>query len=235
MRDFHERFAAAIAEPVDGPLAIYRNTVMAGVCEALAANFPVVCALLGEEMFAAVAVDHATAHPPANPVLAHYGARFAEWIEEQAWTCDLPYLSDVARIERLHGEALFAADAAPLDPGALGRLAPDEWMHVRLALHPATRLARSRWPAASLWLAHQDGGDLSCLVWQRECVLVTRPGHTVRVEPIAASAHRFILSLARGATVATAVEATLAALPDADIAAAFTLLLNRGAFAALTD
>lgn len=235
MREFHQAFAAMIAAPVAGPMAIYRNTALAGAVEALAANFPVVCALLGEEMFAAAAVDHATAHPPANPVLAHYGAGFAEWIEDQAWASDLPYLSDVARIERLHGEALFAADAAPLDHGALGRLAPDEWTHVRLALHPATRLACSRWPAASLWLAHQDGGDLSCLVWHGECVLVTRPGHLVRVEPIAASAHRFVLSLIDGATVATAVEATLAAFPDADIAAAFTLLLNRGAFAALTD
>jgi hypothetical protein len=235
MREFHEAFARAIAAPADGPLAIYRNTATAGAVEALAANFPVVRALVGDEMFAAVAVDHATDHPPADPVLALYGAEFAEWIEEQQWARELPYLSDVARVERLHSEALFAADAAPLDPGALGRLAPHEWTRTRLTLHPATRLACSRWPAASLWLAHQDEGDPEQVAMRPECVLVTRAAYVVRVEAMPAPAHRLLLSLARGATVAAGVEAALAAFPDADIAAGFTLLLKGGAFAALAD
>lgn len=234
MPDFHEAFAASIAVPVDGVMAVYRNTVLAGAVEALAANFPVVRALVGDEMFAAAAVDHASECPPRNPVLAHYGAAFAEWIEEQVWASQLPYLSDVARVERLHNEALFAADAEPLDPGALGRLAPHAWTGARLTLHPATRLACSRWPAASLWLAHLGGGDPAAIAWRPECVLVTRAAHAVRIESIPAPAHRFLLSLARGATVAAAVEAMLAAFPDAEITAAFTLLLNRGAFAALT-
>lgn len=234
MPEYHQAFAATIAVPVEGPLAIYRNTVLAGAIEALAANFPVVRALVGAEMFTAVAVDHASEFPPTDPILAYYGAAFAEWIEEQDWASHLPYLSDVARVERLHGEALFAADAEPLDPGALGRLAPHEWTRARLTLHPATRLACSRWPAASLWLAHQDGGDLAGVAWEPECILVTRVAHAVRVEAIPAAAHRFLLALARGATVAAAVEAMLAAYPDAEITAAFTLLLDRGAFAALT-
>lgn len=234
MREFHEAVAAAIAAPVDGALAIYRNTALAGLVEALAANFPVVRALVGEAMFEAIAVDHATAHPPHSPILAHYGVVFPDWIEEQHWATDLPYLSDVARVERLHGEALFAADDEPLDSAAFARLAPHEWTQARLTLHPATRFACSRWPSAGLWLAHRDGGDPAAIGWHPECVLVSRFGHAVRVEAIAPSAHRFLLSLARGATVAAAVEATLAAFPDADIAAGFSLLLNRGAFAALT-
>ncbi|QGN55369.1 DNA-binding domain-containing protein [Novosphingobium sp. Gsoil 351] len=234
MREFHEAFAGAISAPVDGPLAIYRNTALAGAADALSANFPVVRALVGEEMFTALAVDHASQRPPLDPVLATYGADFPEWIEEQSWAAELPYVSDLARVERLHGEALFAADAAPLDPGAFARLAAHEWTRARLTLHPATRLACSRWPAASLWRAHQPGGDLDTIAWRPEYVLVSRAGQTVAVEAIPAPAHRFVLSLARGASVAAAVEATLAAFPDADIAAAFALLLNRGAFVALT-
>lgn len=233
MRDFHERFAAAIAVPIEGPLAIYRNTVAAGLSDALAANFPVVRALLGDEMFAAVAVDFAAAHPPADPVLAHYGFAFAEWIEEQEWAVGLPYLSEVARVERLYCEALFAADAAPLDPAAFARLAPGEWSHARLTLHPATRFACSRWPAAGLWLAHRAGGDPAAVAWQPECVLVTRPHLTVEVEVFGAAEHRFLMALACGGTIAATVEATLAAWPDADIASAFSLLIARGAFAAL--
>lgn len=233
MREFHEGFAAAIAASSEGPMAIYRNTVAAGACEALAANFPVTRTMLGDEMFAAVAADHAFAHPPDNPVLADYGAVFAEWIEDQPWAVDYAYLSDVARIERLHTEALFAADRAPLDPAELARLGPREWTGVRLALHPATRLACSAWPAATLWLAHNGEGDLAALAWRPECVLVTRPHHAVQVERFEPASHRLLLALANGETVAAGVDATLARFPGADIAAAFTLLLNRGAFAAL--
>jgi hypothetical protein len=238
MREFHKAFAAAVAGPrtesATGALAIYRNTALAGTVDALVANYPVVRALLGDEMFDAVAVDFALGHPPASPVLALYGAAFAEWIGGQDWAVDLPYLADVTRVERLHGEALFAADADPLDPADFAQLALDQWAALHVGLHPATRVTCSSWPAASLWLAHQDGGDLEQVAWQPESILVTRPGCTVLVEPIPAPTHRFLLSLAVGAPVAAAVEATLAAFPDADIAAAFSLLLTRGAFAAMT-
>ena len=234
MPEFHEAFAAALEAPSEGPLAIYRNTVVAGACEALAANYPVVRALLGDEMFAAVAADHAFAHPPRSPVLADYGSEFADWIEDQPWAVDYAYLSDVARVERLQVEALFAGDGEPLDPAALARLAPREWTKVRLVLHPATRFACSPWPAGSLWLAHGEGGDPGAISWRPECILVTRPHRALRVEAIAPEIYRFLLALAQGQTVAAAVEATLARFPGADIAAAFSLLLNRGAFAALS-
>lgn len=234
MLDFHPRFAAAIAGACDGPLAVYRNTVLAGAGEALAANFPVVRAMLGDTMFDAAAVDFAEARPPASPVLALYGEAFPDWIEEQPWAREVPYLSDVARVERLHFQALFAADAEPLSPAELGRLGPRDWTRVRLLPHPATRYAVSRWPAASLWLAHQHAdSDPAGVEWRREALLVTRPFDRVGVETIAPSTHRLLIALASGATIAAAVDATLAAFPGADIAACFTLLLNRGAFAAI--
>jgi len=234
MREFHEAFAARIAAPAEGPIAVYRNTIAAGACDALGANFPVVAMLLGDEMFAAVAADHAFACPPASPILALYGAAFPDWIEDQPWAVEYAWLSDVARIERLHTEALFAADAGPLDPAVLAGLGPREWTRARLQLHPATRMACSAWPAVSLWLAHVDGADPRQVAWRPECALVTRPYDAIRVETLAPDCHRLLLALARDATVAAAVEATLGAYPRADIAAAFTLLLNRGAFAALS-
>jgi len=234
MRDFHEAFVERLAAPAEGPFAIYRNTIAAGACEALAANFPVTRMLLGDRMFDAVAADYAFAHPPRTPVLALYGAGFADWAEDQPWALRHAYLSDVARIERLYLEAVFAADAPPLDPAALAGLGPREWTAARLELHPATRFACSTWPAASLWLAHRDGSDPGKVAWRPECALVSRPFGEVQVDRLSPDSHRFLLALARGGTVAAAVEATLSAHPAADIAAAFALLLNRGAFAALS-
>src|SRR5262245_41548062 len=109
---FQDDFVRALTRPAPerGVLSIYRNTSLSGAVEALADNFPVVRAIVGEAMFRSVAVDYALAQPPNSPVLALYGDRFADWIEAEAWSAQLPYLADVARIERLHLEALFSAD-----------------------------------------------------------------------------------------------------------------------------
>ena len=96
---FQRQFAAIIDQPVGGAMAVYRNTVIHGTVEALSANYPVVAQIVGEEMFEGIAVAFASHHSPRSPVLALYGEGFAEWIEQQPWADDLPYLADVARVE----------------------------------------------------------------------------------------------------------------------------------------
>lgn len=232
MREFQQAFSGAIAAPISGPLAVYRNTVLAGACQALADNFPVMRALLGEEMFAAIAADHAEAHPPTSPVLALYGADFADWTEEQPWIGDVPYLSDVARVERMVTEALFAADAPALAPSDLAGIAPDDWGSLCLTLHPAVQVSWSGWPAASLWLAHQDGDDRE-VEWRPEGVLVTRPGLAVNVTALEGAAYRLLLGVRRDESVAAAATGAASHHPGAEIGAAFASLINLGAFAAL--
>ena len=146
--EFQRELAAAIDAPVVGPLRVYRNTVLSGCVDALRANYPVVVRLLGDEMFEAIAADHAADCPPRQPVLALYGARFPDWLEEQGWIEAFAYLSDVARIERLHVETLFAADAEPLSmEDVRGR---DDWHALQLPLHPATRFDWLTTPAMSI-------------------------------------------------------------------------------------
>ena len=92
--------------------------------------------------------------PPRRPVLALYGARFPDWLEGQPWFGDLPYLPDVARIERLHIETLFAADAEPLDMNAAQRTATTGRRSVCSFIpRPASTWLTA--PAMSIWLAHQ--------------------------------------------------------------------------------
>lgn len=53
---------------------VYRNNVKASLVAALAARFPVVGRLVGEEFFTAMALVFVERHPPRSPVLAEYGA-----------------------------------------------------------------------------------------------------------------------------------------------------------------
>jgi hypothetical protein len=229
--EFQRDFAATLDAPAKGAMRVYRNTVLSGCVDALRANYPVVASLLGEEMFEAVAADYGSHCPPRRPVLALYGAHFPDWLEGQGWVEDLPYLPDVARIERLHIEALFASDVEPLEMAALaGR---DEWQALQLALHPATRFDWLTSPAMSIWLAHRDGleGELE-FAWHAEGVLFTRPGLKVQPIRLDRAGHRFLFGIRLGESIGAAAIAAAHLYPESDIGSLFTSLVNCGAFAA---
>jgi hypothetical protein len=229
--EFQRDFAAAIGAPAEGPMCVYRNTVLSGCVDALRANYPVVAQLIGDEMFEAVAAQHAAECPPRKPVLALYGARFPDWLEGQSWVRHLRYIPDVARIERLHIEALFAADVEPLTMSEIsGR---DDWQALQLPLHPAARFDWLTSPAMSIWLAHRDRVDGEVeLDWHAEGVLFTRPGLEVQPMRIDRAGHRFLFGIRLGETVGTAAIATANLYPETDIGSLFTSLVNAGAFAA---
>lgn len=223
---FQRDFARAIAGPVDGALAVYRNTVLRGSVEALQANFPVVEQILGSEMFERVAVDFAEECPPIRPVLALYGARFPPWLETRPWTADLPYLPDVARIERLRIESLMAADAPPATHCAAG-----------LRLHPATRFAWLESPAKTIWIAHQgEFPDALELDWRPEGIVFTRPGPTAPAAlPLGAAGYHLLAGIQRGECLADVLAAALAEESDSEPQRLLDVLIDAGAFVAITS
>lgn len=228
--EFQRDLAAAIDTPVDGPLRVYRNTVVNGCVEALRDNYPVVARLLGDEMFDRIAADHAAQCPPREPVLALYGVGFSEWMEEQPWIDELEYIADVARVERLYIESLFAADAEPLALAALG--GRSDWNVLELPLHPAARFDWFATPAMSIWLAHRQAeiGELT-FDWHGEGALFTRPGAEVQPISIDRAAHRFLFSIRRGESVGASAIATAELYPGTDIGSLFAFLVNAGVFA----
>jgi hypothetical protein len=231
---FQRDFAAALDQPATGAMAIYRNTVLHGAVEALRANYPVVEQIVGPEMFEAVAVDYATECPPRRPVLALYGFRFAEWIEGQPWIRELPYLPDVARVERLHLECLMAADADPLAKDEARRASRHP--EAKLTLHPAVRFAWLSMPAMSIWLAHQRfvSSELK-LDWKAEGALFTRPEPTIVHSPrIGRAAHRILFGIRLGENLNAAVGAAARLYPQEDCTAVLASLVNLGVFAART-
>ncbi|WP_042298343.1 HvfC/BufC N-terminal domain-containing protein, partial [Paraburkholderia bannensis] len=96
----------AVPEGLVGPDAlpsarrfgVYRNSVVRGLVEALRAAFPVVCRLVGDEFFTAMAHAYAVFEPPQTPVMLAYGATFPDFIATFEPALSVPYLSDVARL-----------------------------------------------------------------------------------------------------------------------------------------
>ena len=59
---------------------------------------------------------HVRATPPTSPLLFEYGRDFPDFIERYEHAQSMPWLADVARIERAWLDAYHAADAQPLAP-----------------------------------------------------------------------------------------------------------------------
>jgi hypothetical protein len=242
-------FAAALLDPAQpappgliGPdgehsprrFAVYRNNVSVALIDALAANFPTTCRLVGQEFFHAMARAYALSEPPAAPVLLDYGAGFPGFIARFEPAVSLPYLADVARIERAWTEAYHAPEARLLDPAALSNVPQDQVAYLRFTLHPSVRIVRSRFPALTIWRMNVADGVPAPLNLAAggEDVLVARPEVDVEVRSIPAGGAEFITALAEGHNLVQAVKAVLAATAGFDLAANLTALLGAGIFAA---
>ena len=232
LQTFQRDFAGIIDQPTAGPMAVYRNTVLHGAVEALRGNFPVVEQIIGQEMFEQVAVDYAQECPPRTPVLALYGNRFAEWLAGQPWAAELPYLSDIARVERLHVESLMAADAEPLSVDAANDLLIRGSRGLRL--HPATRFEWLSTPAMTIWLAHQRPVAAEIEPeWKAEGALFARPEPFLLHAPrIGQAAHRMLFGVRIGEPLDVALAAAKRLYPAENCQAVLASLVNLGVFTA---
>lgn len=208
-----ENAASRASDALTRALAIHRNTSHRAACAALADNFPVVRAMVGDEAFEAAALDFIDAFPPCEPRLCLYGATFHGFLGSYPPFEYHAYLADVAQVEWLVVEALFAADAESRDPASFATIDLD----TALRLHPAVRFATLNCPAASLWLAHQAGAAadaIEAVIWQPESVLVTRPRNQIVVAVESPEAIAFIGACANGLPLRLAADAAGESLSD---------------------
>jgi hypothetical protein len=224
--------AAFAAQP---GIAVHRNNVMVACIDALAANYPTVARLVGDEFFRATAAEFARGQLPEHPSLFDYGAAFADFLAGFAPAASVPYLADVARVDRWWLEAHVAADALVLSGTDFATRDPESLDRARLRLHPAVRFGWFDQPIRSIWQRNREASvaDAGELEWRAEGVLVVRPNDDVEVHRIDAAAFDFLAACAHGATLAGATAHALARDADADLAAAFAHLVGAGTFAAL--
>jgi hypothetical protein len=212
--------------------AVYRNNVVVGLVGALKANYPAVCRIVGEEFFDAMARVFVTSQPPSSPMLLDYGAGFADFIWGFEPVADLPYLADVARLERAWLEAYHAADAVPLAPEALAAIPGDDVAGLTFSLHPSLRLIWSRFPVLTIWRMNVGDGvpapvDLTA---GGEDALVVRPDAEVEVRAMPPACFEFVEALQQGHSLTEAMKMALRADPRFDLSGTIRDLIAAGAF-----
>jgi hypothetical protein len=196
-------------------LAAYRGNAAAIAERALAAAYPTVQQLLGDQSFAQLARAFWHRVPPQRGDLAQWGESLPDWLAADAQLVSEPYLADVARLDWAVHAIEHAADVASPPPG-LQRLGDCDPAQLRLHLRPGLALLRSAWPIVAIWQAHRADASSDRFEPVRRALaegvqqtaLVARDGwrgSVVAIDELSVAA--FFEALLRGATLAHALDA----------------------------
>lgn len=194
-------------------LQAYQAHAGAASERALAASFPTVQALMGEESFAALARVFWRRHAPTRGDLTTYGEGLSAFIADSDQLRDVPYLADSARLDWQVAAAERAADAS-LDTASLQLLTELQPSQLRLLLMPGTALVSSSYPIVSVWAAHRPGegaGERREQARQAladgvaETALVWRSGWRAQVQTLSPDSARWMRSLVCGDALAAAL------------------------------
>ncbi|WP_339079574.1 DNA-binding domain-containing protein [Pseudomonas sp. TMP9] len=212
--------------------AVYRNTVLKGATDALLANFPTIERLVGTDWLLAAAAIHARRSPPTDARLLHYGADFPGFLDSFEHAREMPYLGDVARLDRLWTQVHCAADEPGFEMSALAHLSPTELASSRL-----TPRAACRWvwlpdcPAYTIWRVNREQLPMPDeLNWQGEGALLTRKAGGVHWHAASAADCAFLDACAVHLPLELAADHAIAVEPTLDLENLIIRLVSADAF-----
>ncbi|NIZ60058.1 DUF2063 domain-containing protein [Sedimentitalea sp. CY04] len=212
---------------------VYRNNVATSLTAAMHTAFPVITKLLGKENMDGLSGMYLRAHPPTSPIMMFYGADFPVFLAEIKQLDHLGYLADIARLELALRTSYHAADAQPIPADALAQIAPDDLMKTQITLSPSVQLIASAWPIYDIWRFNTQDDAPKPNAGAQD-ILITRPEFDPIPQLLPAGGADWIMGLMQGATIAEAHDKTLETMPEFDLGATLTLLLQGGAITHLT-
>lgn len=199
----------------------YRGNMIATWEKTLAAAFPVLQALVGEEFFAALTRAYGEAYPSKSGDLNQFGAQFSRFLAEFPHVAQYPYFPDVAALEWHLHRAYYAPDGMSLSPHQLAAYSALELEKACLSLHPACALMVSDWALLPLWQAHQPDSEVAFpdQIADSCQILICRPHWKPQVLSLSAASYAALNVFNTGGSFGEALEAALAHDEQFDVAA----------------
>jgi hypothetical protein len=239
VREPFER-AAVFQPPPQGTVEdrwhIYAHGYLARIVEALGDEFRAVRRVLGPDAFESLVARYLAHCPPRSFDLAQAGDRLPDFLKADLLSRELPFLAELASLERRLAEAFVAADGDPLSWAVLQRMDPAAAANLALTLQPGATVLRSAWPLHDLWACRDlPDEEISIELEGRPSeVLVFRRGGSVRCEPLdAASASLLEQVAAGGVSLSRLAESRQVrdAAAARELLDCFKSLVDRGVFA----
>ncbi|HSY30035.1 MAG TPA: DNA-binding domain-containing protein, partial [Burkholderiaceae bacterium] len=216
--------------------ALYRGNLTGTWNKTLAAAYPVLQELVGEEFFGGLTRAYGKTYPSECGDLNFFGAHFAQFLAGFEHVAQYPYFPDMARLEWALHRAHYANGGHPIGATDFASLTPEQLDQMRLKLTPACGLFQSDWAVIDLWQAHQPGKEYAfpCELACPNHGLIVRPGWKADLLALPAAAFAVLSALARGETLGLALDEALTLDTDFDFGAHLQTWLGLGIFDELT-
>ena len=186
-------------------LDIYRDMYLLRMEEALAADYPAVKRLLGDDPFMQLVAHYVEVYPSRSYTLNRLGDYFPEFI---ATAGDLPkkdFCHDLARLE-LALTSVFDADETPsLTEEAVQSVPPDAWETARLKPIEAFRLLEFDYPVSRYlgWVDKENPKPK--IAAKKTWVAAYRNNYSVHRLDLSQPAYELLSALAEGTPVGEAI------------------------------
>jgi hypothetical protein len=219
----HSPIADAIVDapplPTPARLGIYRNAYRVRLIESLDDTYPVLHALLGDEVFVALGEEFVTAHPSVHRSIRWYGGELSEFLRQCPPYTEQPILAEVALLEWTLAEVFDAADAEPKPRAALSAVDASAWSELHFEFHPSLRRLHFHWNTAAVWQALSREETPPDPVYAEHPVpwLLWRQNLQNYFRSMAADEAAALDSALRGATFGEICETLAERLPDEEI------------------
>jgi len=193
--------------PAEKLLGIYRGNSFAALTQVLQLTYPVVEKLVGADFFKYAAHEFIQDNWPENGDMDSYGENFAGFLAGFAPVAELVYLPDTAKFEWLYQESALAENAKSLAAEAFTELTPEDYLQVKLRLHPSARLFSSPYPIEKIWRANMENSGEDVSLAEGGCqILLLRPETQVMLHSLSAPEYIFLQKLLTGVSLYEAYE-----------------------------
>jgi hypothetical protein len=131
-------------------LGIYANAYFYRLLDIFKEEFPCTYAVLGDITFHNLITGYLIEYPPSEPSVFYAGCQLPHYVKTVRVlpgisASQLPYLADLARLERACIEVFHGADAEALEQQSLSDISPESWPLLRIRLHPAVQILDLDW------------------------------------------------------------------------------------------
>jgi hypothetical protein len=201
-------------------LDIYNRAYFSRLVECLREEFPGLLHALGEETFAAFAIDYLQRYPSRSYTLNHLGLNFPRYLAETRPEADNSkkraaswpdFLIDLATLELTYNEVFDGpgVEGQPLlDAGQLQAIPPERWPEARLVPVCCLRLLELRYPVHKYVKAVRKEKAPGFPGPRRTRLAVTRRSYVIRRHDLSRLQYILLEALVTGQTVGEAIRRT---------------------------
>lgn len=195
---------------------IHANMYFYRILDALREDFPATRAVVGDDHFHNLVTGYLIEHPPTEPSLYYCGRYLADYLRDHAQRERVPFVADLAALERAIVEVFQGCDATALTPDALCAITPEAWPAMKLSVQPSAQTLVLEWRVSELVRTVENDRQwqpaerraVKVLVWRRDTHVFHRELGQIEADALEA--------VARGATFAEICDAVASHTEIAD-------------------